>query len=128
MPLKPRTFPTREGIVGARWTTGRRSGPQRRRLGKANARAIGQVAALKAEGLSNVQIAKVLETNRDSVRRMLALPETQAELVKCRELLKGQVMAHVSEILDPAWALAKKSVEDGDTKSFDNAMPGPRRP
>jgi len=98
--------------------------PQRRRLSKANARAIGQVAALKAEGLSNVQIARVLDTSRDSVRRVLALPETQAELVKCRELLKCQVITHVSEILDPAWALAKKAVEEGDTKSFENAMRG----
>ena len=81
-----------------------------------------QVAALRAEGLSQKKIGRALGMSSDTVRGVLRLPQTQADYVRAREIIGVRVFEHVGELQDPAWQLAKDCIARGDAKGFADAV------
>src|SRR5215475_5795950 len=55
-----------------------------------------QVAALRAEGLSQKKIGQALGMSSDTVRGVLRLPQTQADYVRAREIIGVRVLEHVA--------------------------------
>ena len=83
-----------------------------------------QMATMKAEGLNNVQIGRALDVSSATIARALKVPENQIEVLRRRELLKGVSIAHVADVVDGAWDMARQAVANGDAKSFDATTRG----
>ena len=81
-----------------------------------------QVAALRAEGLSQKNIGRALGMSSDTVRGVLRLPQTQTDYVRAREIIGLRVLGHVGELLDPAWQMAEDCIARGDAKGLAEAM------
>ena len=82
------------------------------------------VATMAAEGLPIRAIATGLHVSPGKVKWALALPETQLDILKRRELAK-QIAAHsLPSITAKGYALAEASAAEGDARSFDAATRG----
>ena len=69
-------------------------------------------------------IARAILATERTVYRALARPETQIEIVRRREVLRGLSIAHVTDVVEGAWDMARQAVVDGDAKSFDATTRG----
>jgi hypothetical protein len=78
-----------------------------------------QVAALRAEGLAMTKIGKALDLSFETVRNTLSLPETQLEITKRRQLLKGLTMDRLPGVSRKAWDMTEHVLDSKDAKGFD---------
>ena len=89
-----------------------------------NPEIVGQVAALRAEGIQPRRILRALGLADEELRAILKSPETQVEITKRRELLKGLTLRELGKTLLPAWELTQNQIEAGDPAGFNRAVWG----
>ena len=83
-----------------------------------------QVAELRANGMWVKSIAATLGKSNSQISAALALPETQLEIARRRELSKQISMAALPAVSSEGWVMAHEMAVKRDAKGFDATTRG----
>jgi predicted transcriptional regulator len=104
--------------VGAAAQTG--TPPKRRRQPAHH----GDVAALRAEGISQATVGKMLGVSQPRIAQIERQPEVAARIQELRDVYTRIAQERITEKVEGAWAMAGEAIEQRDARAFDNTVRG----
>jgi len=82
------------------------------------------LAILRAQGMTQRQVAGQLGVDQSTVARVEKLPEVQQRITELRELWKYIAHTRLNQVIEGVWDMTAEAIKNRDTKAFDAATRG----
>src|SRR5262245_4721325 len=82
------------------------------------------LAILRAQGMTQRQVAGQLGVDQSTVARVEKRPEVQQRMTELRELWKYVAHTRLNQVIEGVWDMTAEAIKNRDTKAFDAATRG----